>query len=46
MNKIIKIPIEKVELNTGQIPDVPENPRIYTTEQVEVNCRFSRDDGN
>lgn len=43
MSKIIKIPIEKIELNTGQIPGVPENPRVCTPEQTDAMTKSIAD---
>ena len=34
--KIKEIPIELIDENTGQIPDVPENPRRITDEDFEL----------
>ena len=37
------LPIEKIELNTGQIEGVPENPRTYSNEQMEAMVKSIKD---
>jgi len=33
--QIVKLPIEKLEANTGQIPDLPMNPRQWTQTDID-----------
>ena len=36
--EIMEIPISQISENTGQIPDVPKNPRKITKEKFEALC--------
>ena len=42
--KLIKIKISDIVPNTGQIPDVPKNPRFIRDEKYEALLRSMRDD--
>lgn len=41
--KIEILPIESIELNTGQIEGVPENPRTYSNKQMEAMIKSIKD---